>query len=151
MPYGIPGDYGRPYADQLLEQGRHDVCLYAVVGCGASTWPACSPVDFPADRYRDGPQGVATLVSVGGQLRMRCYAFDKNDLFAPVVLMITVDGASKIYSYAKPPACSYGPTVVPGDHEFDVPVQVTGLHTVCAIAVNLGHYGTSQLLGCATL
>jgi hypothetical protein len=137
--------------DVPVRPGRHQVCVYAInVGSGsANPELGCRTVtnsSAPVGNV-DGAGRLYDILGVNG------WTIDPNTS-AAVMVSIQVDGveAKRVTAdLARPDVASVFPSYGIA-HGFDTFVFSTpGLHTICAVAINIGAGTSNTSLGCRTL
>jgi hypothetical protein len=140
-PFGVPGRHALLTSWLPTTPGTHEICQFVTnVGYGKNALTACATVEVVFNPARDNPRVALETSTIPGQLIVKGWAFDPNDMNQPRMALVQVDGnpATRAFSANEPyPAlAAYG---VPGNHGFSGTIALTaGTHQVCVTADNWG-------------
>ncbi len=151
--YGIPGSHGFAASYAATTTGAQRVCLYVEnLGFGVGQWVQCIDLNFVPNAVDVDPRGAFTVSKKNGTITADGWAFDPSNLYAPVTVMLTVNGEVRLFSAAQGPRPELANFGVPGNHGFATASTpgTAGVDSVCLFVFNIG-FGTNQLAGCRSV
>jgi hypothetical protein len=143
-PFGVPGRHAMHTSWLPLTPGPHEICQFVTnIGFGKDALTKCVTVKVSSDPARDNPRVAMETSTVPGQIGqviVKGWAFDPNNLTENIVALVQVDRSPATRAFwAKDPYPALAAYGVGGNHGFTGAIDLSaGSHTVCVSASNWG-------------
>ncbi|SHH23345.1 Fibronectin type III domain-containing protein [Jatrophihabitans endophyticus] len=133
-------------ASLAAKQGKHTVCVIGRdIGYGRDNKIGCKSVTLDDDPI----SGLNSVAQSGNALRVRGWAFDRDDTVKPLTVSVRIDGgAARTYTASVARADVAKKYGIAAKHGFDQAIPLSeGSHTVCVSVKNIG-YGADTSFAC---